>query len=329
MGFSRFKKERPASLPAWAWGAAFVGVAMTWATPAHAEPTTNDKAGAHALMAEGRALRNQGNFTAALQRFQSADNIMHAPPTGLELARTQDVIGRLVDARATARRVVSIPILPTDPPTFQEAQSSAAALAAQLDERIPTIKFVVPDRGSGGPPVVWVDGRLLSAATIGSPLRLDPGAHQVVARFGEVEASQSIVLRERDYQPIVLRVASSDERRHASAPGGAGWRAFGYVGLGVSSAALVTGAVAGALAMSSKRIAEVGCLDSRCPPSTWTDMDRARTYASVSTFAFVTSAVAFGLGLGALLLAPSPGRETTIRARPQVGLGVVGIEGSF
>src|SRR6185436_14847559 len=122
------------------------------------------------------------------------------------------------------------------------------------------------------------------------PLRLDPGTHHVVARFGELEGSQSLVLRERDYQPIVLRTASTHERTHESAEEGSRWRTVGYVGLGVSGAAFVTGAVAGGLAWSSKRTAEVGCADSRCPPSTWNDVDHARTYASVSTLAFVTSA---------------------------------------
>jgi hypothetical protein len=326
---------QPAMRRRGAWGAALLCASILCAKSARAEPTPTDKAVARNLMAEGRMLRNQGNLSTALKRFQSADEIMHVPTTGLEVARTEEAVGHLLDARATARRVLLFPIGREDPAPFQEAQSSAAALCSQLDERIPTVKFIVADRSSSGTPAVWVDGKLISRAEVGAAFRLDPGTHQVVARLGQLEASQSIVLRERDYQPIVLRMpATADEAKRGTAPSAVDstWRTVGYVGLGLSSAALVTGAITGALAMASKRTAEVGCVDSRCPPPTWNDVERARNYATVSTIAFATSATALGLGLVGFALAPArpAGREAvTIRAGPRVGLGIVGVDGSF
>jgi hypothetical protein len=157
-----------------AWGAALLCASILCASSARAEPTPTDKAVARNLMAEGRMLRNQGNLTTALKRFQSADEIMHVPT-------------------------------------------------------------------------------------------------------------------------VVLRMpATADEVKRGTAPSAVDstWRTVGYVGLGLSSAALVTGAITGALAMASKRTAEVGCVDSRCPPPTWNDIDRARNYATVSTIAFSTSASA-------------------------------------
>src|SRR5206468_7438918 len=59
-----------------------------WSASASCEPTTMEKADARAWMAEGRTLRNQRNYEAALKSFKAADGIMHVPTTGFEVART-------------------------------------------------------------------------------------------------------------------------------------------------------------------------------------------------------------------------------------------------
>src|SRR5262249_47329328 len=97
-------------------GAVGLACASTfWMAAASAEPTAGEKADARASMAEGRALRSQRNFEGALRSFNAADRIMHVPTTGLEVARTLEAMGRLVEARSTLGRVMTIPVQPTDP----------------------------------------------------------------------------------------------------------------------------------------------------------------------------------------------------------------------
>jgi hypothetical protein len=300
-------------------------------TPAFGEPTTMEKADARAWMAEGRTLRNQRNFEGALKAFKAADGIMHVPTTGYEVARTLEAMGRLVEARSTVRRVLSIQVAPTDPAPFQDAMAAASTLYVELEQRIPTVTFVLPDGTTQGAPTVWVDGQPVPSSELGSPLRLDPGSHQIAAHLGQLDASQTIDLKERDRQPVVLKMPDGSAKASAvTGRAGVPWRTVAYVSFGTSAAGLVLGTVTGALALSTKQTAEAGCTEGRCPPSTWESIDRAHTYATISTVGFATFGAALGLGFASLALAPT--RDTSssaVQVRPRVGLGYAGVEGSF
>jgi hypothetical protein len=292
-----------------------------------------EKADARAWMAEGRTLRTQHNFEGALKSFKAADGIMHVPTTGLEVARTLEAMGRLVEARSTVRRVLSIPASPNDPPPFQDAMAAASSLYVELEQRIPTVTFVIPPNSTQGTPTVWVDGQQVPSSELGTPLRLDPGTHQIAAHLGQLDASQSIELRERDRQPVVLKTSGAPGKGNAVADrGGNPWRTVAYVSFGTSAAGLVLGTITGALALSTKQTAEAGCTNGRCPPSTWESIDRAHTYATISTVGFATFGAALGLGFTSLALAPTRDASSgnnSVRVRPTVGVGYAGIDGTF
>ena len=65
---------------------------------AHAEPTAEDLASARELFKEGRALREKGDLPKALEKLRAAHALGQTPITGLELARTYVLVGRLVEA---------------------------------------------------------------------------------------------------------------------------------------------------------------------------------------------------------------------------------------
>jgi hypothetical protein len=314
-----------------AFGIASLCAATLWGGVAKAEPTAMDKAAARTWMAEGRTRRSQRNFEGALQSFKAADGVMRVPTTGLEVARTLDAMGHLLEARAKVRRVLSIPVTSDDPAPFQEAMSAAAALDADLDQRIPTVTFVVQGSGSKSTPSIWVDGQPIAPSEITTPLRLDPGTHQIVARVGQLDATQSIELHERDRQPVVLRVPGAVRGSSADSEAKTNtWRTITYASFGTSAAALLVGTVTGAIALSTKHTAQQSCVDGRCPPETWDTIERAHQYATVSTVCFATFGAALGIGFTSLALAPT--REPTSGGgsiRPRVGLGYAALEGTF
>jgi hypothetical protein len=314
-------------------GALGLALASTfWAAAASAEPTASEKADARASMAEGRALRSQRNFEGALRSFNAADGIMHVPTTGLEVARTLEAMGRLVEARSMLGKVMAIPVAPTDPAPFQEALSAAAVLYEEIDQRIPMVTFVVRAPSSQKAPTVWVDGQLVPASEIGNPLRLDPGAHQIMARLGQLDVTQSIDLHERDRQPVVLRLLGGSASGSTDGRSPSPWQTIGYVSFGTSAAGLIVGTVTGALALSTKHTAEAGCTDGRCPPATWDAIDRAHDYATVSTIGFATFGAGLGLGFASLALTPSSDVRSSapsVRVRPRLGVGRLEIEGTF
>src|SRR5271169_6333782 len=89
------------------WIVAFASILGT--TSARAEPSAADRETARTLMQQGRELRAKGDLKEALKRFQAADEIMHVPSTGLEVAKSQVAIGELVEARDTIAAIRRVP----------------------------------------------------------------------------------------------------------------------------------------------------------------------------------------------------------------------------
>src|SRR5439155_8693144 len=102
-----------------------------------------DRETARKQMEVGHDRFDAGDFKAALEAFKIADDIVHAPTTGLFVARAQEKLGLLIEARATLQAVKRIPPAKTDPPPFAKARKDAEALDDDLDQRIPQITFAL------------------------------------------------------------------------------------------------------------------------------------------------------------------------------------------
>jgi len=309
---------------------------------AGAEPSAADKEKARALMSEGRTLRDQGDLGAALKSFEAADAVMQVTTTAFEIGRTQEMMGRLVQARETMQRIVAIPLTASDPAPFQAARSKAETLLADLDARIPTLSFAITVSPGAAPPEVTVDGVRVAPNALQSQFRVDPGIHQVVSRLGQQRSSQSITVQERDRKKVVIdfdsavaanretgiRAPSPAADQDAASP----WRTVGYAGLAIGGTGIVVGAIAGLVALSNKNLAEAGCEGGRCPPKTWDALDRAESFATVSTVGFAVGAAAIGVGVVGFVLqrpAKDAAAGTALRVNASIGAGRVNFAATF
>ena len=82
-----------------------------------------------------------GDLTGALEAYRGADAIMGVPTTGIEVARTQIRLGRLVEARDTALKVSRYPVKRREPRPFTDARTEALQLASELAARIPSLQL--------------------------------------------------------------------------------------------------------------------------------------------------------------------------------------------
>ena len=96
------------------------------------------------------------------------------------------------------------------------------------------------------------------------------------------------------------------------------------------------GAVTGVMSLSSANNATRGCVNDRCPPPTWGDIDSARTTATVSTVAFIGAGVGAALAVTSFFIDTHGARTTKdgaveprARVTAWVGPGRVAIEGTF
>jgi hypothetical protein len=290
---------------------------------AQAQPSAAQKETARGLMAEGRELRDRGDLASALTRFNAADALMGVPTTGFEVAATQAQLGKLVEARETLQRVLAIAVSPDDPEPFNEARSKARALDQQLQARIASLRFVVKGLADGEAIELTVDGERVPKAVLNLPLRVNPGHHTVVARARRRELRRDVDVGEGQAVPVALELASDEAKPSAPAAAPApatpppveaplpprkvpvasgGVPTLAYVGGTVALVGLVVGSVTGISAISHKNDAKKACVNGNCPPSTWSDLDSARSMATVSTVGFVVGAIGAVVGAGAILL---------------------------
>jgi hypothetical protein len=330
------------------WGAspaalAFFLACVSAGAPARAQSAA-DRESARSYMQEGRDLRDRRDLGGALRRFQAADAIMHVPTTGLEVARTQAMLRKLVEARDTISAIQRLPASPSDPPQFKEARKRADELDATLDARIPSLTINVTGVPADATPAVTIDGARWPDEALGLPRRLDPGHHVVVASAGGREGKQEVDLREGETKTVAVELSSAappaeaavvpppsapEEREATASPRGP--RTLMWAGFGVAGVGLVAGLVTGYLSLQKKSDLDSACTpDKRCPPSTYDELDSANTLATVSTVSFVVAGLGAGVGVLGFFLSKPPSAATSgVRVEPWFSAGRAGVRGTF
>jgi hypothetical protein len=338
-----------------------VAASLAFASFASAAPSAADKETARGLMAQGRAAREKGDLQAALKAFEAADAIMHVPTTGLELARSQEAAGLLVEARDTALRVMRSPEEPGEPAPFKRARQEAAALSSELEARIPSLTIEVKNVPDGQTATVTLDGNELSSVLIGQPRKLDPGHHVVVAKAGTAEGREEVDVAEKESKTVTVALPAQEAaapappapeqettekpppatEQPAAGRSGAS-KALMFGGFGLAGAGLIAGTVTGILSMSqtSSIKSSPACSGNLCNPSEDADIRSARAMATVSTVSFIVAGAGAAVGVVGLLTGksspsssepsePASDRDQSARVEPWVGLGAVGVRGRF
>jgi hypothetical protein len=302
---------------------ALIGAVLAIAGVAAAEPTTAERETARSLMDEGDSFRQAGDFARALERYQAADAIMHVPTTGLEVARAQAKLARLVDACTSAIGVANSAPASGEPIVFAQARAAAQVLVEQLRPRVPSLTLQVEPIGVAYE--LRFDGVLVPDDAHSLPYKLDPGQHVVLVQApGYRPFTERIALAESQRIERRIRLiasappprltppptaASEPPRPEPAAtvrakptldPNTAG-RARGYVALGIGGAVLVAGVVTGIVAVSMSEDAKEQCAGERCPPSAAPSIDRANTMANVSNVTLPLGALGIAYGLFELL----------------------------
>ena len=312
---------------------------------AAADPSPPERETARALMSEGDRLRAAGDLRAALTRYQAAHAIVHAPTTGLDLARVQAQLGLLVEARSTASEVIHHPVAPGEPAVFGAARRDAIALANELESRVPALKADV--QPSGAQATVSIDGVTLPAEIGSLPYKVNPGPHSLrVDAPGYVTAHRQVSLNDGETQTVSIlltpqptaavaqEVASStgslvtassagrdqdiEGRRDAA-------RLRGVIGLGIGGAALIAGTVTGIMTLSMGADVKESCMSNLCDPSQRGTLSTANTLANVSNITLPIGIIGIAYGLYELLTMPSaPAKERASGVQLQfTGTGAV------
>jgi len=339
-------------------------LAGTAATPSAlaqpAEPSAADKETARALMRSGDGKFAQGDHAGALADYKAADLIMKVPVTRLAVARAQEKLRQLLEARDSALSVARIPRAANEPTAFAAARKDASELAQALAGRVPSMKIVISGADPSVISSVSVDGRTVPPALLAVPRKVNPGGHAVVVKAdGYATVKQVVQLKEGERLdvPIVLHPAGEapatpQPRPTPGTPAGpepgptpppdggdgpdeaesGGLSPLVWVGFGLGAAGIAVGAITGGIAAGKASDLRDRCPDDSCPRAeTEDDYDSTYTMAHVSTVGFVVGGAGAALGLVALfaLSGDDEPDAAQITVQPTIGLGALGITGRF
>jgi hypothetical protein len=314
--------------------------------PAAAAPSNEQRERARALMDLGDARFEAKNYASALEQYRAADEIMNVPTTGIEVGRTLERLGRLLEAREVLRRVSEFPQRADEPRPFASARQRADRLLGDIAPRIPRVTLQVTGLPEGTTPTISWDGERIDDARIGGYLEANPGEHHVVGTApGFPEVKRDVRLAEGQALQVVLAFGNAPaagpvsvaapERSHAPLPAvaKASKPVLLWASLGVAAAGMAVGSATGVYSLSRTKGAKQHCDGNTCTPEARRDIDGAKTFANISNVAFGVGVVALGVGAWQFLSHRTPkntGKDAKIAGlEAQVGFGSVAVTGAF
>jgi len=266
-----------------------------------AEP--HDAAAAEALFRQGREAADAGDHAKACEKFKESNRLDPALGTVFNIADCEEKLGRLATAwqlfQEVAQRL----------PASDERQGIAKERARTLEPRLPKLAVRLAPTA---PPKTQVqrDGVELGAASLDTPLPVDPGPHSVTATAPDHEPRVfDVVLREAESQSVevepgakrakgVVTEVTSDQAPSSNQ------KTVGYVLGGVGLVGLAVGTVAGVMVLERKSTVDANCDSAkRCNSEGFDAAESGRTLGVVTTAGLVVGAL--GLASGAYLILSS------------------------
>lgn len=275
-----------------------------------------------------------GDYAGALKAYQGADAIMGVPSTGIEVAKMQAKLGKLVEAADTLMRVSRYPERPDEPEPFTAARREAVRLVPEIVERTPAVIITVEEAPADAEITLRIDRVVVPGKTLELPHKVNPGTHLIEASAPGLVGSQQVTLREGEERGVTLRMVPGKSSADVpSQPSSADISPLVWVGFGVGAAGVVVGTITGVLALSQESELEQTCPQQVCAGEGEDDLDSAYALAHVSTVGFIVGGVGATVGLIALLAGGSEPTESateqSARVTPTLGLGTVGCTGRF
>jgi hypothetical protein len=277
----------------------------------HPAPSLSDRETARNLMDEGDKKRDSGDTKGALAAYEKADAIMKVPTTGIEVARTQIALGKLLEARETLNRVSKFPAKAGEPAPFRDARKQADTLNADLANRIPSVVVVPANTEPGQPSTINIDGEDIPAAVASVPRKINPGTHVATVKSGKLEKKVEFVVAEKENKTVDVdfkdQVAApppspAPPPPKAAETGPSTGKMLMFGGFGLAALGAGVGAVTGLMSISKTGSIKDHCKEDKGTSDQADAIDSAKLLGNVSTIAFIAGGVGAGVGVVGLLL---------------------------
>jgi len=304
-----------------------LGATANAASAQEEQASEEERSAARGLAEAGFKAFEAEEYATAIDRFQSAEEIYHAIPHLLFIARSQEKLGRLVDARNTFTQITDEVLADSAPDAFREAQNAAADEAASLDGRIGHLTVLVEGDASRVT-AFEIDGIDVGVDNLGSPVDVDPRevVVQLTLRTGEPNVT-SVELAEGATEELRIKLNPAPvEPDVPEEEDGGGSIVPGAVVLGIGVVGLGVGVVTGVMALGKSSDLNEACPDDNpCPTENQSLKDDAETFSTVSTISFIAGGVLVAAGITLLVIQPGGGDGEADSASLKVQLHPTGL----
>lgn len=149
---------------------------LGWSEDALGQTSASDRALSEMLFRQGREQMDQGQTEAACAKFDESYRLDPALGTLLNLAVCHEKLGRLASAWAEYNHAAATARRAGDEARLQYAQEASRRLDGKFATLL--IRLTAP-AGQSGNYEINLDGRVLRAAALDTPIPVDPGRHQL------------------------------------------------------------------------------------------------------------------------------------------------------
>jgi hypothetical protein len=312
----------------------FAGTAV--AQDSKREPTAGDLATARAALKEALVLREKGELPQSIMRFQTAWDLVPTPVTGFELGKTQMMAGKILQAQELFQKVVRMPPSMEESERSKVAREESARLAKEIEPRIPSLKIRVK-LPAGASAVVRVDDENVPMSGPETRRAVDPGPHDVVAKAGDgPEQHVRIDVAESEVKEVELTPQWVPPKVEAKKEKGQvvvvreKTSVLTFIGFAGASAGVALTASAAYVTLTTHNDLLDKCGERYCPETNARDVTIRNTWLAVTV---VSAGATIGFLAAGIIGVTNPKKESVVvggaRVQPTIGLGSLGLQGSF
>lgn len=334
----------------------FVRLVAVWSiflasSSADAQPSVSSpQQQAKAKFEAGLAALDGGDPSAALPFFQDAWTLSSKPVALINVAVCEAQLALVATASRHYQEALAQPSI--TPAQAREVKSQLASNAS----RIPTLRVRL-DEKTPAETTVLLDGTPMTASTLDTDIRLNPGTHAIIASAPDyVGRLYSVTLKEGAARTLIVSLQLAPQSQVECAPPPSSSMAIpvpsptakpmshvpaaalptssvattgptalsshlrtgAFVTFSVAGIAAVTGAVTGRLALDRSQELRQKCpIVQQCDPALQPIQAEAKALADGSTAAFVLAGAAFAGGVTMFLLSTRVAKPS-----PQVGVTI-------
>jgi hypothetical protein len=177
---------------------------------------------------------------------------------------------------------------------------------------------------------------------------VDPGHHVITAKTATAEGKQELDVREGEQKPVeVALVATGVPAPVEETPPTEGEaphkkshspNVLTFVGIGLAGAGVIAGSVTGLVSISKKSSLASQCPNQICGPSSYSALDSANLFATLSDVSFGVAGAGAALAIVSLIVGhgeaappppPPPPPSSSWTVTPWVSGSTAGVRGSF